>query len=185
MLITSLLLLVLIAVVVAVVVGVRAVIASRKRREGTPGGPFWGDDPLVWLPVPEGATERRTERFGAGPGRNPTPTHGTSGIEAVARWYDAPMRYREIAEWYAARLAADGWTEEPGHDAIRVFRRDDTLLWLASGEDPTVWLRTFAGVVPMPRTMPGMPDTAPPAFTVLSYRTAGVKPVGGGWLGKM
>ncbi len=172
-------------IVVAVAGGIAVVRALRKRREGTPGGPFWGNDPLVWLPVPPGATERRTERFGAGPGRNPTPTHGTSGIEAVARWYDGPMRYVETVEWYAARLAADGWTEEPGHDAIRVFRRDDTLLWLASGEDPTVWLRTFAGVVPMPRTVPGSPEATPPAFTVLSYRTAGVEPLGDGWLGKI
>lgn len=184
---TLLVLLVALLVIAGIVAVVRSVIASRTRREGTPGGPFWGDDPLAWLPLPPGATERRTERFGAGsgPGRNPTPAHSTSGIEAVARWYDAPMRYPEVAGWYAARLAADGWTEEPGHDAIRVFRRDDTLLWLTGGEDPTVWLRTFAGVVPMPRTVPGAPEAAPPAFTVLSYRTVGVQPLGGGWLGKI
>lgn len=182
MVVSALTLLIALLVVVTVVFAVRA---RRKRREAAPGGPFWGDDPLAWLPLPPGATERRTERFGAGQGRNPTPAHGTGGVEAVARWYDAPMRYPEVAGWYAARLAADGWTEEPGHDAIRVFRRDGVLLWLAGGEDPTVWLRTFAGVVPMPRTIPGAPETAPPAFTVLTYRTAGVQPLGGGWLGKI
>lgn len=173
---------VLLAVGVAVYAIVRVVRAVRAGRGAIPG--VRNDDPLAWLPVPPGATERRTERFGARPGRNPTPTQGAGGVEATARWYDAPMRYAEVAAWYAERLATDGWQEEPGHDAIRVFRRADTLLWLADGEDATIWLRSFAGVVPMPRGGTEA-EAARPAFTVLTYRTAGVQPLGSGWLGKI
>jgi hypothetical protein len=130
-------------------------------------------NPAPWIPIPPDTMLLRTDTIPIAQAGNPTPMLRTRAINGTALWYRAPMSYREVVTWYTEHLPDDGWREEPGHDAVHVFQRASTLLWLADGSDPHVWRRiTRPNLDPPRRTEP--PDEATrPTFTILTYRTDG------------
>ncbi len=133
-------------------------------------------NPAVWLPVPPGVTLLRVDNVPISQAGNPAPMLRTRGVTGTALWYRASMSYREVAEWYASHLPQDGWQEEPGHGALRVFQRASTLLWVADATNPDVWRRLTQPNADPPRRTATKETTAEPTFTVLTYRTDGSAP---------
>src|SRR5262249_30097018 len=115
----------------------------------------------------------RTDRIPIAQAGNPAPMFRTRTVDGTVLWYRASMSYREVVDWYTTHLLDDGWQEEPGHDAVHVFQRASTLLWLADGSDPYVWRRLLQPTLDPPRR-PAPPDEeSRPTFTILTYRTDG------------
>jgi hypothetical protein len=130
-------------------------------------------NPAPWVPTPPETTLLRVEDVSIAQVGNPTPMLRTRAITGAALWYRAPMSYREVADWYAQHLPDDGWQEEPGHEAVHVFQRASTLLWLADGGDPLVWRRITQPNLDPPRRASAPDDAERPTFTILTYRTGG------------
>lgn len=132
-------------------------------------------NPAVWLPVPPGATLIRVDNVPIAQQGNPAPMLRTRGTSGTALWYRAASAYREVAEWYATHLPEDGWEEEPGHGAMRVFHRASTLLWVSDAANPDVWRRLTQPNADPPRRAP-RESVEGATFTVLTYRTDGTAP---------
>lgn len=133
-------------------------------------------NPAVWLPVPPGATLLRVDNVPIAQTGNPAPMLRTRGVTGTALWYRAPSTYGAVADWYAKHLPDDGWQEEPGHGAMRVFQRASTLLWISDATNPDVWRRlTQPNADPSRRTVT-KENVADATFTVLTYRTDGSAP---------
>lgn len=130
-------------------------------------------NPAPWIPTPPDTTLLRVETIPIAQARNPAPMFRTRGIEGTVLWYRTPMSYGEVVAWYATHLPDDGWQEEPGHDAVHVFQRASTLLWLAGGSDPHVWRRITQPNLGLPRRAEPLNAAARPTFTILTYRTDG------------
>lgn len=146
-------------------------VTGRIPRQPNAGGP--AANPAPWIPIPPETMLLRTESIPIAQAANPAPMLRTRGITGTILWYRAPLTYREVVEWYTAHLPDDGWEEEPGHDAVHVFQRASTLLWLADGRDPYVWRRIIQPNLDPPRRSDPPDDEDRPTFTILTYRTDG------------
>ena len=132
-------------------------------------------NPAVWLPVPPGATLLRVDNVPIAQAGNPAPMLKTRGVTGTALWYRAASTYGAVTDWYATHLPDDGWQEEPGHGAMRVFQRASTLLWISDATNPDVWRRLTQPNADPPRRA-AKENAQEATFTVLTYRTDGSAP---------
>jgi len=128
------------------------------------------------LPVPPGATLIRVDNVPIAQAGDPAPMLRTRGVTGTALWYRAPTTYGAVAEWYATHLPEDGWQEESGHGAMRVFQRASTLLWVSDATNPDVWHRLTQPNAAPPRRAAAKVRALDATFTVLTYRTDGSAP---------
>jgi hypothetical protein len=133
-------------------------------------------NPAVWLPVPPGATLLRVDNVPIAQAGDPAPMLRTRGVTGTALWYRARGSYSEVANWYATHLPDDGWQEEEGHGAMRVFQRASTLLWVSDATNPDVWRRLTQPNADPPRRAAARETAQDATFTVLTYRTDGSAP---------
>lgn len=133
-------------------------------------------NPAVWLPVPPGATLIRVDNVPIAQAGDPAPMLRTRGVTGTALWYRAPITYGAVAGWYATHLPEDGWQEESGHGAMRVFQRASTLLWISDATNPDVWRRLTQPNADPARRAGAKERALDATFTVLTYRTDGSTP---------